>query len=193
MQPEQADTVRELVRWSPYAWGGLIAVLATIYAIARAGTWLAMAAASLPLWRYRGDCWSERARLAWPSRRTGVIALIVLGCPACLAFARSSFGLRLLSPAILMVGASSVGVWGVLQTVIRRECWLNPAYALTPFAARTARISWLLILGPIFLGIVVLDSILPDRLNQTAVLILVTLALGLGSYLAWGRVALLRS
>ncbi len=91
-----------------------------------------------------------------------------------------------------MVTASAVGVWGVLETVIRRESRLNPAYALTPSAGRAARVSSLLILGPIFLGIVVLNAILPERMNKIAILILVTMAMGFGSYLAWGRVALLR-
>ncbi len=80
-----------------------------------------------------------------------------------------------------MITASWVGMWGVLQTVIRRESWLNPAYALTPSPARAARISWLLLLGPVFLGLVAVNLTLPDRLNVTAVLALVALALGLGS------------
>lgn len=192
MQPEQTEAVRELVRWSPYAWGGLIAVLATIHGVARAGTWLAMAVASWPLSRYRGDCWSERARLAWPSRRTGRMATVVLGSPAFLAFARSRSGLQVLPPTMLMVAASAVAFWGVLETVIRRESRLNPAYALTPSAARAARISWLLILGPIFLVTIVVACILPDLLNKTAVTILFTIALGVGSYLAWGWAALMR-
>lgn len=93
---------------------------------------------------------------------------------------------------MLMVAASAVAFWGVLETVIRRESRLNPAYALTPSAARAARISWLLILGPIFLVTIVVACILPDLLNKTAVTILFTIALGVGSYLAWGWAALMR-
>ncbi len=193
MQPDQLEAIRNSIRWSPYAWGGTVAALATIYIIARLGSWLAIAVASWPLWRYRGDSWSERARRAWPSRRMSGIAMIVMGGGAIVAFARPQYRLQILSPVVLMATASVVAIWGVLQTAIRRESRLNPAYSLTPMAARGARISWLLVIAPIFLGTVVLDFILPDQLNSTAIMILVAVAVSLGSYLAWGRLGLMRS
>ena len=51
----------------------------------------------------------------------------------------------------------------------------------------------MLVIAPIFVGTVVLDFILPDRLNPAAIVILIAVAVSLGSYLVWGRLGLMRS
>ena len=175
-----------------HAWAGLIAVMATLYLLARAGTWLAMWAASWPLRRYRGDLWSERARRAWPSRRVGGLAVVVLGLPAGLVFVGSPAGSTVLPRPALMIAASTLATIGVMQSTLARERRLNPAFALTPSATRTAWISRLLILAPMLLVVLAAFYALPDRLDGAAVAVLVAMALGLAAYLTWGWTALLR-
>lgn len=72
------DATSQIVRWNPYAWGGLISVFVLIYLTALAGTWLATAVARWPLRRYHEAAWTERARRAWPSRRLGPAASGIL-------------------------------------------------------------------------------------------------------------------
>ena len=81
------ESARQLVRLSPYAWGGLVAILALFYVLARPATSLATTAARLPLRRYRDAPWTERARMAWPSRRLGSAAALILGGLSVVAFA----------------------------------------------------------------------------------------------------------
>jgi Zn-dependent protease with chaperone function len=191
MDPESVE-VWQLLRRSPYAWGGLIAVMATLYIVGRAGTWLSMAVSSWPLHRYRGDLWSERARRTWPSRRIGTLAVLLLGLPACLSFSGASEGFTILPRPLLMIAASVVVTLGVLQSTLRRERRLNPAFALTPSADRSVWISRLLVYVPLSLIIIVMCFVLPDRLNGTAIAILIAMALGVGLYLAKGWTILMR-
>ena len=192
LEPEDLEAASEIVRWSPSAWAGLIAVMATLYLLARVGTWLATWAASWPLRRYRGDLWSERARRAWPSRRVGGLAVVVLGLPAGLVFVGSPAGSTVLPRPALMIAASTLATIGVMQSTLARERRLNPAFALTPSATRTAWISRLLILGPVLLVVLAAIYALPDRLDGAAVAVLVAMALGLAAYLTWGWTALMR-
>ena len=89
MDPELAEAAQRIVRWSPYAWCWLIAVMATIYVHRPGGNLAGNAVSSWPLRRYRGDLWTERARRAWPSRRMGGFAVVILGLPLASSFAGS--------------------------------------------------------------------------------------------------------
>ena len=87
LEPEDLEAASEIVRWSPSAWAGLIAVMATLYLLARGGDVAGdvgrlVATAKLPGRPLeRGG-----ARRAWPSRRVGRLAVVVLGLPAGLVF-----------------------------------------------------------------------------------------------------------
>jgi hypothetical protein len=52
MEPDAFESARQFVRSSPYAWAGMLAVLALIYVTASAGTRLAIWLAAWPLRRY---------------------------------------------------------------------------------------------------------------------------------------------
>ena len=192
LEPEDLEAASEIVRWSPSAWAGLIAVMATLYLLARAGTWLATWAASYPLQRYRGDLWSEPPRRAWPSRWVGRLAIVVLGLPAGLLFVGSPAISTVLPRPALMIAASTLATIGVIQTTLARERRLNPAFALTPSATRTAWISHLLILARMLLVVLAAIYALPDRLDGAALAVLTAMALGLAAYLTWGWTALMR-
>ncbi|MFO0891578.1 MAG: M48 family metalloprotease [Isosphaeraceae bacterium] len=179
------------MRSSPYAWAGLLLALATLYAVARLGSGLAMAVASWPLRRYRGDEWTERARRAWPVRKTSSLALLLLGLPAGLLLVTPS-GLQPVPFPFPMVLGSAVAIVGILQSSIAAERTFNPAYALTPRPAWGVWISWMLVCVPIVLLMTAFASVLPDRMNGIAAAELVLLALIAGLYLGWGRLAALR-
>jgi hypothetical protein len=152
METDGLDAARRFMLWSPYAWGGLLSVLALIYLMARAGTWLATRTALLPLRLYKGDAWTERARRAWPSRRIGGLATAIAAGLPLIAVIPSRPGCELLPRNLLMIPAFALGLVGALQAAIANERRLSPAYALTPSATRGAWILRILLIGPLLLG-----------------------------------------
>lgn len=192
MEPDTFESARQFVRASPYAWGGMLAILALVYLTAWAGTRLAIWLAAWPLRRYMGDSWTEKARRAWPSRRIGRVAIVVLGLPSMIAFSTPLLGDFLLPSGLLRFTAGMLGIIGLRQAAIRNEWRLNPAMALTPRAAWGAWVPTLLVVVPILLVVVIFAGPLPDRMNLTAVIMLTSLGLGIGIYFNWGVRAVLR-
>ncbi len=131
MEPDELDALREVVQRSPHAWAGMLAVLATVFAVAWLGAWLAMTVTAWPFRRSASGSWTERARSYWPSRRAGAMALVMLCLPAMLAFLPSPFKIPLLPSAVQMALACGVAFWGALEANLRREFRINPAYAFT--------------------------------------------------------------
>ena len=125
----------------PAVWTALVAILGSIYLIARAVTWMAMSMALIPWKRAAKMHWSERARRAWPARRLGRLSLFLVVIPLVFAAGRDGRRIALFPEAVtlfLLVIAASAGV---LHNRIRFERRLCPAMALTPRAERAAWIS----------------------------------------------------
>jgi Zn-dependent protease with chaperone function len=188
----ELEAAGQFVRWSPYAWGGLVSLLVLFYAMARLATWLATAAARWPLRRYHEAAWTERARFAWPSRRLGPAASGFFAGLSVTAFLGSSPDNSPLPRFVLVTLAMTAGLLGIIQSMIANERRVNPAFALTPMATRGAWVFRLSIWGPIFLVALVVAGFLPDHLNLTAVIELTLIALGMGVYLGWGWSAIMR-
>ena len=81
LEPEDLEAASEIVRGSPSAWAGLIAVMATLYLLARAGTWLATWAASIPTAKVPGRPLERGHAGRGPSRWVGRLAIVVLDSP----------------------------------------------------------------------------------------------------------------
>jgi Zn-dependent protease with chaperone function len=192
MEPNDFEAAAQIVRSSPFTWGGMLAVLALIYVTAWAGTRLAIYLASWPLRRYKGDSWTEKARRAWYARRIARVAILTLGLPPMLAFVNPMFGDVFLPRGLLNFIAGMLGITGVLQASIVNERRMNPAVALTPRAALGAWAPPLLVIGPILLVVLLFDGPLPDRMNLTAAAVLISIALGIGIYINWGARTALR-
>lgn len=192
-QDAEFEAVRQLAPWDPYAWGGLLSALLLIYLTARCGTGLAIAAARWPLRRRQEAAWTERARIAWPSRDLGAAAFGILGGLCVFISFIPKADSPLLPRTVLTTLAITGGLLGVIQSVIAGEQRLNPAYALTPRATRGAWILRLATLGPILLLLLLGAVVLPDRMNLAAAVVLVLIALLTGFYLGWGWAVVMRA
>jgi Zn-dependent protease with chaperone function len=170
----------------------LISVLVLIYLTARTGTWLAAAAARWPLRRSLQAHWTERARMAWPSRRIGLAVSALAGGFSMAPFLLLRSEHPLLPKFVLIVLAVSAAILGTITSTIANERRVNPAYVNTPRATRGAWIFRVAILGPILLIVIAATVLLPDQVDATAMIILALVVIGTGSYLAWGWVALMR-
>ena len=91
-----------------------------------------------------------------------------------------------------MTLAIAAGLLGITHSMIANERRVNPAYELTPLAARGVWVFRLAIWAPVFLVAFVVAGVLPDRLDIIAVIELTSIALGIGIYMGWGWTALMR-
>ena len=57
---------------------GLVVMLGSVYLVARVVAWSSIGVALRPWRRAAASSWVERARLAWPARRIGRIAPLVI-------------------------------------------------------------------------------------------------------------------
>jgi Zn-dependent protease with chaperone function len=182
----------QLARGSFIAWAGLLAMLAMVYLVARAATWLGMRVALRPWRRFSGNDWCEEARLIWPARRVGrlsrLILLITLLCTA----GRFGWRAELLPPIatnFLIVVATMVGS---IQAAIGWEQRFNPAMALTSRARRGAWIfSWSLY-GPVIVFVFLLVGIGPNLGRTAALWLIPAVVLFLCAYFAWGWMIVMR-
>ena len=192
MEPDPINHLRELASASPFAWAGLAAMLASAYLVARLIAWLGIYVALRP-WRLSAvESWVERARLAWPARRLGRIAPLIIAFLLLIALKRDGRRVDLI-PAIatnfLIVVAALIGG---LQGAINWERRLNPAWAITPRPARGAWVFWLAMVGPLLVLGFALFALAPARWDARAWALLAVGTVAVGVYMGWGWRRLMR-
>ncbi len=132
----------EYTRSDPFAWAGLIAMVAAAYLAARVVTWLGLSVAFAGWTRCRDAHWTERARLAWPGRKVALLVPFLVPFPLLMVFIAppiflfqwgrdQRFGELLPRTAVISLFLA-VGLLGVLQARSTWERRVNPARALTP-------------------------------------------------------------
>jgi Zn-dependent protease with chaperone function len=192
MEPDPIAFVGQVARASPYAWAGLATMLASVYCLAWLVTWLGMRVA-LRLWRqYRGDFWPEAARLAWPVRRLGRMSLIVVMIPLLIVVRRDSWHAEILPPIVTNSLAFTAAWLGQIQGTISWGRKVNPAWALTPRAARGGWALSLSTIGPIVLAGFLVYGLGRGRGPVATFAIIVAETIALGAFFAWGWSSLMR-
>jgi Zn-dependent protease with chaperone function len=167
-------------------------MLALVYLVARAATWLSMRVALRPWRRFTGSDWCEEARLIWPARRVGRLARLLLLISLLGAFGRYGSRAELLAPIATNFLIVVVTVLGSIQAAIGWEQRFNPAMALTPRARRGAWIFSWSVYGPVIVFVFLLAGLGPI-LGRTAGLWLIPAGvLVLCAYFAWGWTILMR-
>ncbi len=186
MEPDPIAAFREIARTSPYAWGGLVAILASVYLLARAVTWLGIWVALQPWRRFRGDAWTEKARLAWSGRRLGRVSVFIVVISLLIAAGRDGSRVDLITPALTNLLVVVAALAGLTQARLAWGRRSNPSWALTPRAAQGACFLSLSLVAPLILVEFVLFRLMPDRWNSRAIAVIAGGTLAVGAYIGWG-------
>jgi Zn-dependent protease with chaperone function len=192
MGPDPVAVVGQMMRASPYAWAGLIAMLASVGFLGWMVTWLGIWVALRPWRRYRGDSWHEQARLAWAGRRLGRVSLFMVLFPLLTVVGRDGWRVELLPPLVTNFLAFTAALIGQIQATISWGRRLNPAWALTPRPARGAWVFSLSRIGPIALAGFLLLGLGRNRGTVATLAIIAGGSLALGAYFGWGWSSLMR-
>jgi Zn-dependent protease with chaperone function len=191
VEPDPLILIRQVARASPSAWAGLIAMLASVYLVARVVTWLGIRVVLRRWRRYRGGDWFEQARLAWPGRRLGRLSLLVVWIPLLIVAGRLGETFDLMPPIAINTLIVVAGLAGAIRATIRWGHRINPAMALTPRAEWGAWILPWSVIGPLILVVVSTTTLSPDR-GDAALAMLAGVTLAFGGYWTWGWTSLMR-
>jgi Zn-dependent protease with chaperone function len=189
LPPDLPGLHHEYARSDPWAWAGLVAIVASAYLVARLVTWLAMFAA---LWRWRRSAaapWVERARLAWSARRLGGFAWLVIAFAVMFAVGRRG---DLIPVGVLHFLIAAACLFGGGQAALGWTRRLNPTWALTPRPARGAWAFFVAWLGPMACIGFILFALSPDEWETRSWVLLACGAAAVGGYMAWGWLRLMR-
>ena len=187
MYPESIPSVRSIDHEPALEWAALLILLGAAYLAARLATWLGMYVAARPWRRAQEAHWTERARLAWPSRRLGGPSFVMAITSMLIAVNQDDARINIL-PMTVTTFLFVAATWtGVVQSSLAWGRRLNPAVvSLTP---RANRASWLLNLSlggaPIAVGFLVFGLASQDR-NAA---VWASIAIGIfavGVYITWG-------
>jgi Zn-dependent protease with chaperone function len=177
----------------PYFWGTLLVRLVFIYLVARWVSWAAMSVA-LRGWRRAQDKhWVERARLAWPGRRVGVLSFFIL-MPLLLTYGGFLGKPPGLMPALVVTALVLLVCYvGTLQTRIAWENRISPAVPLTPRAGRGAWVLRTSVFSVLIATTMLLVALISKTGDRTAWAIIVGGIMTIAAYLSWGWARVLRS
>jgi Zn-dependent protease with chaperone function len=190
--PDLPGLHHESARSDPFAWAGLAVVVGSAYLVSRLVTWLSMSVA-LRRWRRSGEAsWVERARLAWPARRLGRVAWLVIAIPLMFAVSRGGRGGDLLPPVAMNLLIAAASLFGGNQSVIDWGRRLNPTWAMTPRPARGAWVFSLALIGPVIVLGFVLYALAPERWDSRSWALLACGSAAAGGHMAWGWLRVMR-
>jgi Zn-dependent protease with chaperone function len=192
LSPRSFSLIAQTEQSGLWLWVGLLVLAAAIYVTAWGLTWLGMFVALYRFRRSREAHWSVRARLATPGRRMGKLAFFLVVAPLLVVLGGNGPPIEFLPEVVAYFLWTAAGYIGVTQARLAWERVLNPALELTPHAMRALWIVRVSVLGILVVAGFVLFGLV-SYLEGSAAWVMIGLALlGMGVYLSWGWVRLMR-
>jgi Zn-dependent protease with chaperone function len=192
MQPTPILQFQQAARGSPIAWAGLIAMLGSVYLVARLVTWSGIAVALRPWRRSQGSSWIERARADWPGRRLGRLAPVFIMLPMTFAVARDGRRIDLLPAVATNLLVAAAALLGALQASIAWGRRVNPSWTCTPRPGRGAWILSLSWVAPLAALVAILFSLSGPAWDARAWALLAVGTIAVGTYTGWGWLRVMR-